>query len=419
MEILHDGTDRRTILLAVDSSAEGDEFERLLSEDFDVIRVGSAEECLEVMDGRYTALSVTVIDVDMAKADDYAFLRAVSGSKKFDTVPVIVTTNHEIEEDDARCLAEGALDFITPPYRSDLVKRRVENAVLVKGSATFNEIEAILRVLPSGIYYKDAQGRYLFSTHFWERFKRDGDPNWTICGKTDLDIRDDRENALKAMEADREIVRTGKGTTYVIEDVSLDGEQEFIELVKRPVFDADGKVKGIVGLVNNITEHVAFQLALERDALLDGLTGVENRRAFDDCVAGIGQDRRLPFPIAVISADCDELKRVNDTFGHLSGDEYIRASALTIKSCLPDGSRVFRMGGDEFVAFVPGVGMEEAERLVATIKERIDKVRIGDGHVSVSFGVAEIDGPEADVHSVIAVADRDMYRNKSASKAQR
>lgn len=79
------------------------------------------------------------------------------------------------------------------------------------------------------------------------------DPNWTIRGKTDLEVRHDPENARKAYESDLQIVKTGKGICYVIEE-NEDGIQEFLELTKQPVFDADGRVKGIIGLVNDVTE---------------------------------------------------------------------------------------------------------------------------------------------------------------------
>lgn len=419
MEILHDGSDRRTILVALEQRGDADDFYAYLEEDFDVIRAGSADECLKFLAERYTALSVVLIDVDMAKADGYAFLHAVAGDGRFDTIPIIVATTRGITEDDARCLDEGALDFMSPPYHRSLMKRRIENAIRVKSSTTFVEIESILRALPASIYFKDAEGRYMFSTHFWDRFHRDSDdPNWTICGKTDLDIRgeDNRENALMAMEADREIVRTGKGTTYVIEEEE-DGRQEFIELVKRPVFNDDGTVKGIVALVNNITEHIQFQRNLERNALIDGLTGLGNRRAFDEYVASI-QDSEV-FPIVVISADCDELKKVNDTYGHLMGDDYIRTSALMIKSALPEEARVFRTGGDEFVAFWPGATLEEADECVRGLQGNASQVRLGEGHISISFGMALIEGPDSDMDHTLSAADRIMYDNKAAAKRAR
>ena len=81
----------------------------------------------------------------------------------------------------------------------------------------------IISNIPSCIFFKDAELKYRFSTHCWAQLNSDD-----IVGKTDLDVRKDRENAIKAMEADREILRTKKGCSYVIKS-EIDGDISFLE----------------------------------------------------------------------------------------------------------------------------------------------------------------------------------------------
>lgn len=87
-------------------------------------------------------------------------------------------------------------------------------------------------------------------------------------GKTDLDIRKDKKNAMKAMEADRRIIETGQGTEYIIEE-NQDGIQDYLQLIKRPVYDENGKVSGIIALINNITDYQLLKLELEKQAKTD------------------------------------------------------------------------------------------------------------------------------------------------------
>ena len=416
MEILTTGADKRTVLALLDESEDASEFCRLLSQDFELVTAHDAKECLSVIHERFADLSAVIIDVDFAKADDYALLRHIAREDDFDTIPIIAASTHRLAEDDLRCLEEGASDFIMKPYCRELVTKRISNAIRIKSSTTFFEIESMLRELPSNIFLKDAEGRYVFSTHYWHHLETGDDPNWTIRGKTDLEIRKDRENAIKAMEADREIIRTGKGTNYVIE-VNADGQQDFLELIKRPVFDDEGHVKGIIALINDVTEHELLKRELEKRARTDELTGLGNRRSFDEYVREIAQ--RDDFPIAVISADCDGLKAINDTFGHLVGDEYLRMSALAFKTLLPENASAFRTGGDEFTAFLPGMTRDQANDIVNEMRGKQHIFKLKEHEVSISFGTDVIESAEGDVLETLARADRAMYANKAARKRAR
>lgn len=111
----------------------------------------------------------------------------------------------------------------------------------------------IISNIPSCIFFKDQQLKYRFSSHCWAQLISDD-----IVGKTDLDIRKDKDNALKAMEADREILRTKKGCKYTIKS-DIDGEVSYLELIKEPIIDKTGEAIGIVGLINDVTQKVVMQ----------------------------------------------------------------------------------------------------------------------------------------------------------------
>ena len=122
---------------------------------------------------------------------------------------------------------------------------------------------------------------------------------------------------------------------------------------------------------------------------------------------------------SVIFIDLDHLKLVNDTYGHLVGDEYIRMAATVFKSALPDTAHTFRIGGDEFVAFLPHTTKEEADAFVEEMKRQCQLFWVRENHVSISFGTAVIESPQTGAYNAIANADRAMYTNKIASKNAR
>ncbi len=416
MEVMTDGATRRTILTLLDGHQRGEQLIETLRGSFDVVVSSTARECLGVMHSRINSLSAVLIDVNIAEADDFALLKSIAREPNFITIPVLIATRRMLDENDMRCLREGAIDFITRPYFADLLKRRVENAITLKQTDTFEALETMLSELPSNIFLKDAQGRYVFQTHYWDHNDMGDDPNWTIRGKTDIEIRKDKANALKAMEADQEIIRTGKGTEYIIEENTA-GKQEFLELIKRPVFDRDGNVSGIIALINDVTERELLKRELETRAHTDVLTGMGNHRSFDEYVSDI--PRRNDFPIAVISADCDNLKTINDTQGHLAGDEYLRLSALVVDTCMPENASAFRTGGDEFLVFLPRTTKEEADEVVEKMRRQQMLFNITEGNISISFGTAVIEGPEDDIIEAIKYADHAMYDDKAAKKRGR
>lgn len=414
MEVLSNKSQMRTILVILKPGDEAEAFCAVLERSYQLIRCDNVPRALETMKERLNNLSATIIEYELASQNSAEFLRSVIAERSFDTIPVIIATHGEPTSEHAHCLDEGAVGLVALSCDETILKHRVNNAIQLRRSATFYEIESMLRVLPSMIFLKDTEGRYVFSTQYWHHLKMGDDPLWTIRGKTDIDIRKDRENALKAMEADKEIIRTGKGTSYTIE-INTDGIREFVQLIKEPVFDENGNVVGIIALGNDVTESELLKRELQKRALVDDLTGLGNRAAFREYVEDL--PNRTDYPIAIISADCDNLKKVNDTHGHILGDEYIRMTSAVMKGTLDEIGAIFRTGGDEFVAFVPHTTKEQAGELVAHMRRRAQLFKMDDEKTDISYGISSLADPEDDVRAALDRADRAMYADKASHKA--
>lgn len=407
---------KKKLLLILPEISETTRFIELLSPEYELLRAADEEEGLRILKQKRKTISAVLLDLDMAKATGFSFFHTVNRNVLYAAIPVIGTLPRPPAEADFACLDVGAADILTPAVSRKLLLRRLSNVIRSKDSATFNEIERMLRALPSNIYLKDAEGKYIFATHYWHHLDTKGDPNWTIRGKTDPEIRKDKENAIKAYESDKAILATGEGTRYVIK-IDADNQLEFLELIKEPVRDDDGNITGIVGLINNVTEQQILKLELERRSKTDELTGLFNRRYYQEYVPSVCKPEN--FPIAFISADCNGLKKINDTYGHLVGDEYIRMSALLLRMELPDHPGIFRMGGDEFIVVLPNTDEEAARRLIEGMKKKSSLFQIREQKLSLAFGFSVLRSEEDDVNACVEAADQNMYENKNKEKQAR
>ncbi len=407
---------KKRLLVMLPELPSADKFLKLLTPEYELLRAADEEEGLRILKQERKTISAILLDLDIAKKTDFAFFKTVSANVLYAAIPVVGTLPRQPAEEDLACLDVGAADVFTPTGSAKLLLRRLSNVIRSKDSATFYEIERMLRALPSNIYLKDAEGKYIFATHYWHHLDTKGDPNWTIRGKTDLEIRKDKENAVKAHESDKIILATGEGTRYTIK-IDADNQLEYLELIKEPVRDDDGNITGIVGLINNVTEQQLLKLELERRSKTDELTGLFNRRYYREYFPTIYKPAN--FPIAFISMDCNGLKKINDTYGHLVGDEYIRMSALLLRMELPDHPGIFRVGGDEFFVVLPNTDETEAQQLIDNMKKKSSMFKIREQKLSIAFGISILRSEADDVKACVEAADQNMYENKNKEKQAR
>ncbi|MHB8440218.1 MAG: GGDEF domain-containing protein [Acidimicrobiales bacterium] len=155
------------------------------------------------------------------------------------------------------------------------------------------------------------------------------------------------------------------------------------------------------------TEEVLERL--ERATRTDALTGVGNRRAFDETLAAaLSAATRQGHDVTVVAVDLDGLKAINDTRGHAAGDAALLSLVRAFYSTLRDEDRVFRVGGDEFVILLPFASVNTAELLM----ERID----AGGGPAFTWGAAGYPHDGSDVAALVAAADDDLYRRRQAKR---
>ena len=119
----------------------------------------------------------------------------------------------------------------------------------------------------------------------------------------------------------------------------------------------------------------------------------------------------------MISADCDGLKNINDSYGHVIGDELIRLTASLFRVGLPERAVMFRMGGDEFFIILPNTTLEECKKYIDNMNEISRTLLLKDKPIRVSFGCCEVPSPSLAIETAMEISDKRMYMEKNMKYA--
>ncbi len=201
---------------------------------------------------------------------------------------------------------------------------------------------------------------------------------------------------------------------------------DFLPLVD----EATDAVEGVCVIIHDVTDIAVYQRELQATkahlaklSVSDPLTGVANRRHLEDVLAiELKRSRRHDLALSVLMFDIDHFKRVNDTHGHLAGDEVICHVARIAAQSLRESDTLGRYGGEEFTLILPETGLAGAqavaERLCRTIAETPAMVEGTPIHTTVSIGVAEREPDETNHDGLLDRADAGLYRAKLNGRNQ-
>lgn len=202
-----------------------------------------------------------------------------------------------------------------------------------------------------------------------------------------------------------------------------DGYRVPIQLRAAPVYDENGTIIGAVESFSDNTEKMAsLQLVeeLQREAFLDPLTGLANRRYLMESIESIlSEVNRYGWSFGLMMLDLDNFKTVNDTYGHVAGDETLRTVATTIARAMRASDLVGRYGGEEFIILVRSITAEQLLAIANKMRALVSATRIHLTNntiaVTVSIGGA-LARPDDSPKALLDRADALLYKSKAAGR---
>jgi diguanylate cyclase (GGDEF)-like protein/PAS domain S-box-containing protein len=228
------------------------------------------------------------------------------------------------------------------------------------------------------------------------------------------------------VDASAALVGSGMRSAMSVAVEGQDGPAAMVAVFTRAPrsFTADEQhfLHVVANVMGSAIERASRETIALHRALHDPLTGLPNRDLFADRLAlSLARGRRGALRPAVLIADLDQFKVVNDSLGHQAGDELLRGVAPRLAAAVRETDTVARFGGDEFVVLCDGVVSEAealklAQRLAAALEEPLP-VAGSPVYVSASFGVA-LAGPDSDAVNLLSNADAALYRAKSLGRGR-
>ncbi|WP_305909638.1 EAL domain-containing protein [Methylomarinum sp. Ch1-1] len=201
------------------------------------------------------------------------------------------------------------------------------------------------------------------------------------------------------------------------------GQEYSIQDSAAPIIDNDGKVQGVVLVFSDVTESRRLAQELEYQASHDSLTGLVNRREFENRLNKVMSLRHeMHSDYAFCYLDLDQFKIINDTCGHTAGDELLKQLTLLLQDKIRSRDTLARLGGDEFGVLMEHCSLEQAERIANLLREEIADYRFNwedkSFRIGVSMGLIEITDEFHNLNDLLIVADSCCYAAKDAGRNQ-
>ena len=424
---------------------------RLTAEYFDVSLAMSGPEALAICgQGR---VDVVLLDVMMPGMDGFETCRRLKADPMTAHIPVVMVTALDQPGDRVKGLEAGADDFLTKPVDEIALLARVRSlarlkmthdelrgrAVTAAGLGTTSLFEGLLAD-------RGERGQVLIVDERESSYLRLAG---ALGATQKVDIETSPQEAIfRAAEANYDVVLISLGFKD-FDALRLCGQLRSLERTRNVpiilVADLEERARLLRGLElgvndyltrpvdrNELVARVRAQIKRKRfadamretvyasmeAAIVDPLTGVNNRRYLDSHLAAmLAQASAQRKPVSVMLLDIDHFKRVNDTHGHEAGDAVLRGFSARVKSTIRGADLLARMGGEEFVVAMPDTTLEVASKVAERLREAVaatpfavrDDLTIP---VTVSVGVATRE-EGADADDLLRRADRALYRSKS------
>ena len=334
--------------------------------------------------------------------------------RRRDGAQVVVLESARVLRDELERVVgfEGTMADITE-------RKRSEQAIFEQKERA----QVTLQSIGDGVITTDREGRIDYLNPVAEQLS--GWRSLDACGASIMDVlrlrdevtRTEIENPLLRCLREDKVVNFGEHSVLV----NRLGQEIAIQDSAAPIRDRDGRTVGAVVVFRDVTKERRLKRALSFQASHDALTGLINRREFDNRLQQALQSARDgEGNHALLYVDLDQFKVVNDTCGHSAGDRLLRDVTALLQQHVRSADVIARLGGDEFGILVQHCSIEQAARIAETVRQAVRDYRFdweqNAASIGASIGVVEISGASDSVATLMSAADIACYAAKDAGR---
>jgi len=382
-----------------------------------------------------TLPSLVVLDISMPGLSGFDIFEQLKSSSNTATIPVIFVTSHSDQENEAKALSLGAIDFIPKPIDVSLCQLRVRNHLVIQHQRAMlfdvnrqlelekKQLDVTLRSIADGVISTDASGNITFINPVAQRLtgyseaEALGKPINEIMNLKDASTETTMLNpALYALEVKRPVAMA-----YNAILISKHNQVFRVEDTASPIIDYNGNLTGSVIVFQDVSEAVEMAVKMTHLTNHDQLTGLPNRVLLHDrVVQAITRSITAKQSVALLLIDIDNFKYLNDSLGHQVGDYIIASVAKRLSIVMKGNATLARVGGDEFACLVSDLGSGFTADTVALscLEKGREPIEIdGKAHqLSLSIGISLYPQDASNAEEMMRHADTAMYRSKSTGK---
>ena len=385
---------------------------------------------LEVTSSLADALSrirhgrIDAIVLDLSLPDSTGLTTFLRIQPKVTNVPIVVLVGPDEEGLGSDAVARGALDFLVRDALSATLVERVlryateRTHTLLALKASEQRYRELFQNVTAGVFQTTGDGKFMAANPALVRMLGYASEDELL----ELDIArdiymdpDHRENWTRAMQEAGEV----RNAELVLK--RKDGSKIVVLENSRAVTDADGRVLFYEGTLTDITASHELSQQLSYEASHDALTGLSNRREFElRLQRAIEMSHATGAQHAMLYLDLDRFKSVNDTCGHVAGDELLRQLGDVLSQRVRNNDVVARLGGDEFAVLLQNCAPADAAQIAANLLRTVDEFEFIWGTnkftLGVSIGLVAIDSRFKRITQVMNAADSACYAAKDAGR---
>ncbi|MDO4961521.1 MAG: diguanylate cyclase [Eubacteriales bacterium] len=418
-------SDKMTILVVDDNDINMGILEETLKNEYDILTADTGEKALEILKEKRDDITIMLLDIILPGISGFEVLKEMDKHDLLEDIPVIMISSEQPGVYQQQALELGASDYVIRPYDMAFLKNRIANNISLHGlqRAQISQLNHMADELGNSL-----GGRKLSTPEIMDGLQKltmiydivrlvDVNQMVSYTMTPDGHIRADDHNCFEVWGktercenciSAKSIKDKGKHSKYeFIGDSIYLATAKYIEIGGVPftlemVSKADDTVfldaMGRESLIESV-------LAQNKKLYVDALTGAYNRNYYEEQLSSLNISALAVF-------DVDKFKGVNDTYGHLAGDEVLKTIAQLVKSKIRSTDALIRYGGDEFLLVFAGINENVLESRLELIRKSVDEYKFEnypDMHVTLSIGAVMTDRCDP---AAIAAADENLYKAK-------